>query len=200
MLQGLTTGVIYVSFGTNVPSSLLPPQTIQIMIKVFSELPYDVLWIWNTDLPEKSSNIKIFNCVPQADLLHHKNIKLFITQGGLQSTDESIAAGVPLIGFPMIADQYYQDNTIKLRTLRNDQSQKPLEHAIWWTDYRENMKRLRTIINDQLQTPLERAIWWIEHVLRYGGAKHLRAPASNMSWTEYYENNWLLFYENLKSN
>lgn len=34
-------------------------------------------------------------------------MKLFITQGGLQSTDEAISAGVPLIGMPMLGDQWY---------------------------------------------------------------------------------------------
>lgn len=32
---------------------------------------------------------------------------MFITQGGLQSTDESIIGGVPLIAFPMLGDQWY---------------------------------------------------------------------------------------------
>lgn len=32
---------------------------------------------------------------------------MFITQGGLQSTDEAITAGVPLIGVPMLGDQWY---------------------------------------------------------------------------------------------
>lgn len=34
-------------------------------------------------------------------------MKLFITQGGLQSTDEAIAAGVPVIGVPIFGDQWY---------------------------------------------------------------------------------------------
>lgn len=34
-------------------------------------------------------------------------MKLFITQGGLQSTDEAITAGVPLIGVPMLGDQWF---------------------------------------------------------------------------------------------
>lgn len=32
---------------------------------------------------------------------------MFITQGGLQSTDEAIIAGVPLICMPMLGDQWY---------------------------------------------------------------------------------------------
>lgn len=37
----------------------------------------------------------------------HPKIKLFIMQGGLQSTDEAITAGVPMIGVPMLGDQWF---------------------------------------------------------------------------------------------
>lgn len=37
----------------------------------------------------------------------HPKVKLFITQGGLQSTEEAITGGVPLVGIPMFADQWY---------------------------------------------------------------------------------------------
>lgn len=37
----------------------------------------------------------------------------FVTQGGLQSTDEAIDAGVPLVGIPLIADQWYNVNKYK---------------------------------------------------------------------------------------
>lgn len=40
----------------------------------------------------------------------HPNIKVFVTQGGLQSTDEAIDAAVPLVGIPMLADQWYNVN------------------------------------------------------------------------------------------
>lgn len=47
--------------------------------------------------------------------------------------------------------------------------------------------KLRSLVYDQPQRPLERAVWWTEHVLRHGGAKHLRSPAANMSWPQYLE-------------
>ena len=35
----------------------------------------------------------------------HPNIRAFVTQGGLQSTEEAISRGVPLIGMPFMGDQ-----------------------------------------------------------------------------------------------
>lgn len=37
-------------------------------------------------------------------------MRVFIYQGGLQSTEEAVSHGVPLIGFPVIADQDIQLN------------------------------------------------------------------------------------------
>lgn len=42
----------------------------------------------------------------------HPNIKLFIYQGGIQSTEEAVYYGVPLIGLPIIWDQVYQVRNI----------------------------------------------------------------------------------------
>ncbi|CAH2235967.1 jg24505 [Pararge aegeria aegeria] len=108
ILNSSQNGVIYVSFGTNVKLSQLPTEKINLMAKVFAQLPYDILWKYDKDvLPTQTNNIKLSNWFPQADLLKHPNIKLFITQGGLQSTDEAIDAAVPLIGIPLSGDQWY---------------------------------------------------------------------------------------------
>lgn len=36
----------------------------------------------------------------------HPNVKVFITQGGLQSIEEAIAYHVPLLGLPIFGDQF----------------------------------------------------------------------------------------------
>ncbi|XP_053619945.1 UDP-glycosyltransferase UGT5-like isoform X3 [Plodia interpunctella] len=190
-------GVIYISFGTNVSPSALPAEKIQILAKVFSRLPYDVLWKWDKDeLPGKPANVRISHWLPQSDLLRHPKLKLFVTQGGLQSTDEAIDAGVPLIGIPMLGDQWFNvENYVKhgigvrldMDTLTEEKFQDAIDKVIKDPSYRQNIAKLRDLINDQPQTPLERAVWWTEHILRHGGGRHLRSPAANIHWTQYYE-------------
>ncbi|CAG9792441.1 unnamed protein product [Diatraea saccharalis] len=202
-LDSSTHGVIYVSFGSNIDPTLLPAHKIQTLINVFSKLPYDVLWKWNKDeLPGHSDNIRISKWLPQADLLRHPKIKMFITQGGLHSTDEAITAGVPLIGIPMITDQWYNVEQyvhhgfgvrVDIETIDEENFENAISEILNNDSYRQNILRMKRIFNDQPQTPLERAVWWTEYVIRHGGAKHLRSPAANVSWTEYLELE-LIFY------
>lgn len=40
---------------------------------------------------------------------------------------------------------------------------------------------------------VEKAVWWIEYVIRHKGAKHLRSPAADMSFFEYFMVDVVLF-------
>jgi MGT family glycosyltransferase len=53
------------------------------------------------DIPK---NISIFTYVPQTQLL--PDVDVFITHGGLSSTQEGLMAGVPLIVIPFVNDQF----------------------------------------------------------------------------------------------
>ncbi|XP_072946255.1 UDP-glucuronosyltransferase 2B15-like [Epargyreus clarus] len=196
-LNSSKNGVIYLSFGTNVKMYTMSAEKRQKFINVLSKLPYDVLWKWDLDeFPGITDNIRISKWLPQSDLLRHPKVKLFITQGGVQSIDESVFAGVPIIGFPLVADQPYNIEKVvrfkvglklNIETFTEEDLRDAITTVIEDKSYRENLVKLRTLMYDQPQRPLERAIWWIEHVLRHGGGKHLRTPAANMSWVEYYE-------------
>ncbi|XP_060807676.1 UDP-glucosyltransferase 2 [Amyelois transitella] len=201
-LDSSKNGVIYMSFGTNVDPSMIPPQVISSFVDVFAELRYNVLWKWHTeDVPRLPKNVKISKWLPQRDLLMHPNVKLFITQGGLQSTDEAIAAAVPLIGIPMLGDQWYNVEKyvhhgigvrLDIETIDADKFKDAIDTVINDKSYLDNIRKLKSLMYDQPQTPLEKAVWWTEYVLRHGG-RHLRSPAANLPWTVYYEIE-LLFY------
>lgn len=46
----------------------------------------------------------------------HPNIRLFVYQGGLQSTEDAVHYAVPLVGIPFVFDQVYQ--VMKMVSLR----------------------------------------------------------------------------------
>ncbi|KAL0860422.1 hypothetical protein ABMA27_009814 [Loxostege sticticalis] len=196
-LDSSQNGVIYISFGTNIDPSLLPQEKIQAIINAVAKSPYDVIWKWNQDeMPGRTPNIKISKWWPQSDLLRHPKVKIFITQGGLQSTDEAITAGVPLIGLPMFGDQWFNVEQyvyhkigiqIDMETITEEKLSNAIQTILKDDSYRQNVVLLRTLMHDQPQSPLERAVWWTEYVIRHSGARHLRAAGANKSIFEYYE-------------
>lgn len=83
--------------------------------------------------------IKIFTYLTIYIFLAHPKIKLFIYQGGQQSTEEAINFGVPLIGFPILADQDYLAKRIEalgmgkyfdIRTITSDQFENAIKEII----------------------------------------------------------------------
>ncbi|XP_023937656.2 UDP-glucosyltransferase 2-like [Bicyclus anynana] len=202
-LDSSVNGVIYMSFGTNARPSLLSAEKLKIFTNVFSQLPYDILCKWDKEeLPNRPENVRISKWLPQSDLLKHPNVKLFITQGGLQSTDEALNAGVPLVAIPFLGDQWFNAEQyvklnigiyLDLETITEDKLKNAINSTIHDKAYRENVVKLHNIMRDQPQTPLERAVWWTEYVLRHGGATHLRAAGAHMHWTEYYAVDVVIF-------
>lgn len=102
-------GFVIFSLGTNIRSDQLPPKIQQDIIKAFEQLPdYHFLWKFESDtLPKHpAKNVLIQKWLPQNDLLGHPKVKVFITHGGMLSTQEASWYGVPVIGIPFIVDQH----------------------------------------------------------------------------------------------
>ncbi|CAK1550224.1 unnamed protein product [Leptosia nina] len=195
-LLDISNGTIYMSFGSTVRSVVLSEEKINTFLRVLSKLPYTVLWKWDGHVDNVPNNVIVRKWFPQADLLRHTKLKLFITQGGLQSIDEAIDAGVPMVGIPIVWDQWYNVDKIveleigvmcNIRSVTEDEFETAIETVISDTRFRENIRRIRAVINDQPQTSLDRAVWWVEHVIRHKGAKYLKSPAFDMSSTDYFE-------------
>ncbi|XP_069697670.1 UDP-glycosyltransferase UGT5-like [Periplaneta americana] len=195
-LDEATDGVIYFSMGSNLRSSQMPDYKRDAFLKVFSELKQRVLWKWETDnLPGKSSNVKISQWFPQSDILAHPNVRMFMTHGGLLSTQEALNRGVPLLGIPVFGDQTLNMASaaaagyglmLQFENITTESVRWAVREVLNNNRYRDNAQRLSRIYRDQPLTPMEQAVFWTEYVIRHKGARHMRSAALDLAWYQYF--------------
>ncbi|XP_046980835.1 UDP-glucosyltransferase 2-like [Schistocerca americana] len=194
-MDAAAEGVIYFSIGSNVKSTDLSEEVRAVFLKTFARLRQKVLWKLEGDsLPNQPANLRISSWFPQSDLLAHRNMRLFITHGGMMSVLEALYAGVPLLGVPIFGDQVM--NVLRARDsgyglllhLRNI-TQESFDWAVneLLTDprYAENARKLSRLFHDRPEPPLETAVRSVEYVLRHGGARHTRPAALHLGWHHY---------------
>ncbi|VVD02864.1 unnamed protein product [Leptidea sinapis] len=99
-------GVIYISFGTILQGSSIKKEYFRAILDVVSELPQRVVWKWDKKLPQNIINIYSSKWLPQNDILSHPNVVAFFSHCGMLGTTEAIHHGVPVLGMPVIGDQF----------------------------------------------------------------------------------------------
>uniref|UniRef100_A0A668UMX2 UDP-glucuronosyltransferase n=1 Tax=Oreochromis aureus TaxID=47969 RepID=A0A668UMX2_OREAU len=160
-----------------------------------AQIPQKVLWRYRGEKPEAlSPNIRIYDWIPQNDLLGHPKTRAFITHGGTNGIYEAIYHGVPMVGIPMFGDQ--PDNMIHMKEkgtavilnlnfITAEDLRDAVNTVINDKSYKENAMRLSSIHHDRPMSALEEAVFWIEFTLRNKGAKHLRVQAHELTWYQY---------------
>ncbi|KAM6073482.1 UDP-glucuronosyltransferase 2A2-like isoform 3-T3 [Theristicus caerulescens] len=105
-------GIVVFSLGSMVYN--LTDERSNVIARALSQLPQKVLWRYKGKKPETlGSNTRIYDWIPQNDLLGHPLTKAFITHGGTNGIYEAIYHGIPMVGIPMFADQH--DNIAHMR-------------------------------------------------------------------------------------
>lgn len=96
-------GFIFFSLGSIVKASEMPEEYRQTFLRVFSKLKQRVIWKWEEDKMEglTGNNVLIRKWLPQQDILGHSKIKIFMSHGGLLSTQEAAYHGVPILALPI---------------------------------------------------------------------------------------------------
>ncbi|KAF7988260.1 hypothetical protein HCN44_007792 [Aphidius gifuensis] len=193
-LDESTDGFIYFTFGSFAVTESFPLSTIQAFYKSFAKLvPKRILM--RVKRPERlppglPSNVKTFTWISQAKVLKHKNIRAFITHGGLMGTQEAVAHGVPMIGVPLFTDQFtnidlYVRKNIAIRLEHKEISEKKLDFALKEIlenpTYRINAKKLAIKFRDRSSSPLDTACYWIDYIGRHG-KNALRSRTLDMAW------------------
>ncbi|XP_072884720.1 LOW QUALITY PROTEIN: UDP-glucuronosyltransferase 2C1-like [Hemitrygon akajei] len=189
-------GVVLVSLGTLVTH---PPDWLaETMATAFSRLPQRVIWRHQGARPRGlGNNTLVVEWLPQNDLLGHPKVVAFVTHGGTNGLYEAIYHGVPVVGLPLIFDQF--DNMARLKArgaarvldvpnLQADELEAAVRDVVEGPglSYRRHMRHLSALHRDQQQTPLQRAIFWVEFVLRHGGTSHLRHAGLDLPWHVYH--------------
>ncbi|XP_046752129.1 UDP-glycosyltransferase UGT5-like [Diprion similis] len=192
ILDNATQGFIYMSLGSNVKSAMLSDEIRDEFIATFSKLPYTVIWKFEDEfLPGRPDNVIIMKWTPQQSILAHPNIKAFIYQGGLQSTEEAISHGVPVIGLPVMSDQDTIIDKIsslgvgkKLEILdfNSEDLLDAIHSVVQDGSYKQRMLKLRDLVRDKPYDLMENAVWWTEHVIRHKGAPHLHSTTADDPW------------------
>lgn len=194
-LDSSQTPVILFSLGSTIRSEQLPPSLRQALVSAFRRLPYRVVWKWEgaaiEDLP---SNVLTRPWLSQQDVLGHSKVAAFVTHGGLLSLQEAVYHGVPVVGLPLMSDQHLnvrQAVTLGLgrQLLLEDITEDVLYETITGVaedpSFRQQVQQRSELLRDQETTPLNRAVYWSEHVLRHGGATHLRSAAVDLPFYQY---------------
>ncbi|KAM7167595.1 UDP-glucuronosyltransferase 2A2-like isoform 2-T2 [Macrochelys suwanniensis] len=187
-------GIVVFSLGSMIYN--LTEEKSNMVALALSQIPQKVLWRYKGKKPETlGPNTRIYDWIPQNDLLGHPKTKAFITHGGTNGIYEAIYHGIPMVGMPMFADQ--PDNIAHMKakgmaveldfnTMQAQDLIDALNMVINSSSYKENAVRLSEIHHDQPIKPLDRAVFWIEFVMRHKGAKHLRPAAHTLTWYQYH--------------
>ncbi|XP_076295640.1 UDP-glucosyltransferase 2-like [Lasioglossum baleicum] len=190
-VDSASKGFIYFSLGSNAMSSDLPKETLQVFIDVFAKLPYKIVWKFEKDMPNKPDNVFIGKWLPQQSILAHPNVKMFIYQGGLQSSEEAVHFSVPLLGFPILADQDYQvlrmealgvGKYMDITTVTREQLEAAIREVMNNKQYKQRMVELKKLVNDTPYNMVKHLAWWAEYVIRNKGAPHFRSNLAHQPW------------------
>ncbi|KAM9440730.1 UDP-glucuronosyltransferase 2C1-like isoform 3-T3 [Clarias gariepinus] len=187
-------GIVVFSLGSMVKN--LTKDRANTIASALGQIPQKVLWRYAGKKPETlGPNTRIYDWIPQNDLLGHPKTKAFITHAGTNGLYEAIHHGVPMVGLPLFGDQH--DNIFHMQSkgaaivldfnkMESKDLTKALNDVINNPSYKESIMRLSRIHHDQPMKPLDQAVFWIEFVMRNKGAKHLRVEAHNLTWYQYH--------------
>ncbi|XP_017866751.1 PREDICTED: UDP-glucuronosyltransferase 2B13 isoform X1 [Drosophila arizonae] len=195
-LDAATEGAIFFSLGSNVQSKEMPRDMLQLFLKVFGSMKQRVLWKFEDEsIAQLPPNVMIRKWLPQADILAHPNVKVFITHGGLFGTQEGVHYAVPMLGMPFYCDQHLNMNkavlggygiSLHFQSITEDLLRDSLLQLIHNASYAENVQRISRIFRDRPMSPRRSAVYWIEYVIRHKGAPHMRSAGLDLRWYQFY--------------
>ncbi|XP_039896807.1 UDP-glucuronosyltransferase 2C1-like [Simochromis diagramma] len=187
-------GVVVMSLGTFI--SALPRKVTEAIAAAFAELPQKGIWRFVGEKPSSlGNNTLLLEWLPQNDLLGHPKTRAFVAHGGTNGLYEAIYHSVPVVGLPLLFDQFDNLLWLKVRgaarvveaySLTKEDFLGALKDVLENPSFHINMQHLSQLHRDKPMTPMDTAIFWIEYVIRNKGAPHLQSAGFHLPWYSYF--------------
>ncbi|XP_042107415.1 UDP-glucuronosyltransferase 2C1-like isoform X2 [Ovis aries] len=187
-------GVMVFTLGSMIKN--LSEEKSNMIASALAQIPQKVLWRYTGKKPKTlGANTRLYEWIPQNDLLGHPKTRAFITHCGTNGIYEAIYHGVPMVGIPVFGDQH--DNVVRMKAkgaavevdlqrMTSEDLLNALKAVINNPFYKENAMKLSRIHHDQPVKPLNRAVFWVEFVMCHKGAKHLRPAFHDLTWFQHH--------------
>ena len=190
-------GVIVMSLGTfwfDIPTEILSR-----FFDAFSQLPQTVLFRFTnkdniTLSQEVPKNVHLLPWLPQNDIIGHARTVLFITHCGNGGLNEAVYHGVPMVAFPIFAEQPQNAArmarrgfgvSLDIKHFTAAELVSAINEVLQNATYRSTVAKASAILKDRPMNGLQTVTFWVEHVMKFGGA-HLRSHGQDMAAYEFF--------------
>lgn len=198
-------GTVVIAFGHFTMWDVLPQPLVDAVFGTFDLLPDYRFILQYNGVPRKlPENVRAMAWLPQSALLKHAKTKVFVSHMGLKSFTESMCSGVPLVCFPLFAEQpsYALVGKRHLKVCESafkfhetaDSLAIKIREVSESTTYVDNVKRLKLVFKDSLMSPVDLAAFKIEFALKHQASMHLfRMKGARLSNFVYFSLDVILF-------
>ncbi|GMS85065.1 hypothetical protein PENTCL1PPCAC_7240, partial [Pristionchus entomophagus] len=194
---------VLLSFGSVAKSAYLPMKVKMSIVETVKALTH-VTFIWKYEVDDdftrdhasKLKNLELTKWMPQVDILAHPNLSLFITHGGMGSTQETALRGVPGIFIPIFGDQprnagMMEHNKLgkvldKTEVTNSAKFVEVIREVLEDDSYRTNARRVSAMLHKRPFSAREQLIKYTEFAAEFGPSKALRPQSHDMNWIEYH--------------
>ncbi|ULT97079.1 hypothetical protein L3Y34_005121 [Caenorhabditis briggsae] len=203
-ILNLRNHTVLISFGSNAKSVFMPIEYRNSLITALGKMS-DVTFIWkyeNTSVnivkqwDSSIQNVFLVDWMPQQALLADPRLDLFVTHGGLASTNEVAFSGKPAVMVPVFGDQTRNSRMLErhggVLVLRKEMLQYPsaIKNAIMSVlndkSFAQRARNLAKLLNNQPESPKDVFLKYFNFVARFGKPDGIDSNAANISFFAYY--------------
>lgn len=178
-------GTIVVAFGHVISWVGAPEETIKTFFDAFEVLTdYRIVWQYTGKVLKTFSHVKIVKWLPQIDLLSHPKTKIFVSHCGAKSLVEAICSEVPVLAFPMFAEQMRNAEIIRSKGvgIKMNKFSMSKEYFLGRLNellknnqiYKKNAQKLSAQLHDYPKNPVEVGVFFVEFTLRNSNRMNFR--------------------------